>query len=43
MEFESFDRQRRQLEDVKADAGFAQEVEDLARKAKQFKPPKRKK
>ncbi len=43
LEFERFDRQRRQLEDVQADAQFAQEVEDLAKKAKQLKPPKRKK
>jgi hypothetical protein len=31
------------LEDAQADAQFAQEVENLAKKAKQLKPPKRKK
>lgn len=43
LEFDQFDRQRRQLEDAQADAQFAQEVENLAKKAKQLKPPKRKK
>jgi hypothetical protein len=43
LEFEKFDRQRRQLEDAQADAQFAQGVENLARKAKQLKPSKRKK
>ncbi len=42
LEFDQFDRQRRQLEDAQADAQFAQEVEDLAKQAKQLKPPKRK-
>lgn len=42
-EFEKFDRQRRQLEDAQADAQFVQAVENLAKKAKQLKPPKRKK
>jgi hypothetical protein len=43
LEFDQFDRQRRQLEDAQADAQFAQEVENLAKQAKQQKPPKRKK
>jgi hypothetical protein len=43
LEFDQFDRQRRQLEDAQADAQFAQEVENLAQQAKQLKPPKRKK
>jgi len=43
LEFETFDRQRRQLEDQQAEAQSAQEIEDLAKKAKQLKPPKRKK
>ncbi len=43
LEFDKFDWQRRQLEDAQADAQFAQEVEDLAKKAKQLKPPKQKK
>jgi len=43
LEFDKFDRQRRQLEDAQADAQFAQEVEDLAKKAKLLKLPKRKK
>jgi hypothetical protein len=43
LEFDQFDRQRHQLEDAQADAQFAQEVENLARQAKQLKPPKRKK
>jgi hypothetical protein len=40
LEFGKFERQRRQLEDAQADAQFAQEVEGLAKKAKQLKPPK---
>ena len=43
LEFDKFDRQRRRLEDAQADAQFAREVEDLAKKVKQLKPPKRKK
>ncbi len=43
LEFDKFDRQRRRVEDAQADAQFAREVEDLAKKAKQLKPPKRKK
>jgi hypothetical protein len=43
LQFEKFDRQRCQVEDARADAQFADEVENLARKAKQLKPPKRKK
>jgi len=42
LEFDKFDRQRRLLEDAQADAQFAQEVENLAKQAKQLKPPKRK-
>jgi len=41
-EFEQFDRRRRQLEDTQADTQFLQEVENLAKKAKQLKPPRRK-
>jgi hypothetical protein len=43
LEFDRFDRQRRQVEDAQADAQFVQEVENLAQQAKQLKPPKRKK
>ena len=43
LEFDKFDRQRRRLEDAQADAQFAREVGDLAKKVKQLKPPKRKK
>jgi hypothetical protein len=43
LEFDKFDRQRRRLEDAQADAQFAREVEDLAKKVKRLKPPKRKK
>jgi hypothetical protein len=43
LEFDQFDRQRRQLKDAQADAQFAQEVENLAKQAEQLKPPKRKK
>jgi hypothetical protein len=43
LEFDQFDRQRRQLEDAQADAQFAEEIENLAQKAKQLKPPRRKK
>jgi len=43
LEFDKFDWQRRQLEDAEADAQFVQGVENLAKKAKQLKPPKRKK
>lgn len=42
LEFEKFDRQCRQLEDAQADAQFAQGIENLAKKAKQLKLPKRK-
>jgi hypothetical protein len=42
LEFDKFDRQRRQLEDVQADAQFAREVEDLAKQAKQITPPQTK-
>jgi hypothetical protein len=38
LEFEKFDRQRRQLEDARADAQFAEGIENLAKKAKQLKP-----
>jgi hypothetical protein len=43
LEFDQFDRQRRQVEDAQADAQLAQEVENLAQQAKQLKPPRRKK
>jgi hypothetical protein len=43
LEFDRFDRQHRRLEDAQADAQFAREVEDLAKKVKQLKPSKRKK
>jgi hypothetical protein len=43
LEFDQFERKRRQLEDAQADAQFAQEVENLAKKAQQLKPRKRKK
>jgi hypothetical protein len=43
LEFEAFERQRRQMEDAQAEAGFAEEMESLAQKAKQLKPSKRKK
>ena len=43
LEFDKFEPRRRQLEDAGAEAGFAQEVENLAKTAKQLKPPKRKK
>ena len=43
LEFDKFEVRRRRLEDAGAEARFAQEVEDLTKAAKQFKPPKRKK
>jgi hypothetical protein len=43
LEFDQFDRQRRQLGDAQADAQFPQEVENLAKQAKQMKPPNGKK
>ena len=43
LEFDRFEVHRRQLEDAGADAGFAPEVENLAKAAKQIKPAKRKK
>ena len=43
LEFDQFDRQRRQVEDAQANAQFAQEVENPAQKVKQLKPTKRKK
>ena len=42
LEFDKFEQQRRRLEDAEAEAGFAQDVADLAKKAKQLKPPKSK-
>jgi hypothetical protein len=39
LEFEKFDKQRRQLEDAQADVQLLQGVEDLARKAKRLKLP----
>jgi hypothetical protein len=43
LEFDKFEARRRQLEDAGAEAGFVPEVENLAKAAKQIKPPKRKK
>lgn len=43
LEFEEFDQQRRQLEDAQTETEFVGEVESLAKKAKELKPPKRKK
>ncbi len=43
LEFEKFDRQRRQLEDAQADAQFTLGVEALAKQAKQLKKPRQKK
>ena len=43
LEFDKFEVRRRQLEDAGAEAGFAQEVENLTKAAKQIKPAKRKK
>jgi hypothetical protein len=43
LEFEKFDRQRRQVEDVQADAQFALGVEALSKQAKQLKKPRQKK
>jgi hypothetical protein len=43
LEFDRFEARRRQLEDARAEAGFEQEVEDLAKATKQLKPAKRKK
>lgn len=43
LEFGKFDRQRRRLKDAQAGAQFAREAEDLAKKVKQLKPPRRKK
>jgi len=42
-EFDKFEVRRRQLEDAGAEAGFAQEVENLTKAAKQIKPAKQKK
>jgi hypothetical protein len=43
LEFDKFEVRRRRLEDAGAEAGFAQEVENLTKAAKQIKPAKRKK
>jgi hypothetical protein len=43
LEFDKFEVRRRRLEDARAEAGFLREVENLAKMAKQIKPPKRKK
>jgi hypothetical protein len=43
LEFDKFEAHRRQLEDAGAEAGFAPEIEGLAKAAKQIKPAKRKK
>lgn len=42
LEFDKFDVKRRAREDAKAEAEFAQQVDDLAKQAKQIPPPKRK-
>jgi hypothetical protein len=42
LEFRKFDQQRRQLEDAQAESEFTQQVDDLAKKAKQLPLPKRK-
>ena len=42
LEFDKFEVKRRALEDAKAEAEFAQQVDDLAKQAKQIPPPKRK-
>ena len=41
-EFDKFELARRKLEDAAADEQFARQVDDLAKQAKQFAPPKRK-
>jgi hypothetical protein len=41
-EFDKFDSTRRALEDAEANAGFAKQVDDLAKQTKQFAPSKRK-
>ncbi len=43
LEFDKFEVRRRRLEDAGAEAGFAQEVANLTKTAKQLKPPKQKK
>jgi hypothetical protein len=43
LEFDKFEVRRRQLEDAGAEAGFALEVANLTKAAKQIKPAKRKK
>jgi hypothetical protein len=43
LEFDKFEVRRRRLEDAAAEAGFAPEVENLTKAAKQIKPAKRKK
>ncbi len=42
LEFDKFEVKRRALEDAKANAEFAMQMEDLAKQAKQLAPPKRK-
>lgn len=42
LEFAQFETKRRTLEDTKAEAEFAQQVDALAKQAKQLPPPKRK-
>jgi hypothetical protein len=42
LEFDKFEVRRRQLEDAGAEAGFAPEVEDLTKAAKQIKPARKK-
>ncbi len=43
VEFDQFEHQRRQLDDAKADAEFAGDLDSLAKATKQLKPPKPKK
>jgi len=42
LEFDKFEVKRRALEDAKANAAFAMQMEDLAKQAKHLAPPKRK-
>jgi hypothetical protein len=42
LEFDKFEVKRRALEDAKANAEFAKQVENLAKQTKQLTPPKRK-
>ncbi|HEX4343248.1 MAG TPA: RhuM family protein [Verrucomicrobiae bacterium] len=42
LEFDRFEARRRAVEDAKAEAEFAKQVENLAKQTKQFTTPKRK-